>query len=291
MLPESLRRSLEAHLGPVGEARAVGGASINHAARVDGPNGAYFVKYSEDAPACIFAAEARGLEALAAAGSGLVVPRVLAVCDDPEPGTPAWLALEWLEPAPRAADFGERLGRGLTALHRTGGGWGWDEDNFIGSLPQENAPCGSWADFWWARRLEPQLRRARAAGRLPGHEREWDRLREALPRILAPAEDDGPSLLHGDLWSGNVVATARGPALVDPAAYRGHREVDLAMTELFGGFGADFYAAYEEAWPLRPGYREERRGVYQLFYLLVHVNLFGGGYVAQTAQVLRHAVR
>jgi fructosamine-3-kinase len=290
MLPEALRRSLEARLGPVGVARGVGGGSINHAARVEGPNGPYFVKYSDDAPSGIFAAEARGLEALAAAGSELVVPRVLTICDDLEPDTPAWLALEWLEPAPRAAGFGERLGRGLAALHRSGGAWGWEEDNFIGSLPQENAPAASWAAFWWARRLEPQLRLAHAAGRLPGREREWERLREALPRLLAPAEDDGPSLLHGDLWSGNVVASARGPALVDPAAYRGHREVDLAMTELFGGFGADFHAAYDEAWPLRPGYREERRGVYQLFYLLVHVNLFGGGYVAQTAEVLRGAV-
>jgi fructosamine-3-kinase len=287
MLSDSLRRSLEAHLGPVGDARAVGGGSINHAARVEGPNGAFFVKYSDDAPAGIFAAEARGLEALAAAGSELIVPRVLAICDDPEPGAPAWLALEWLEPAPRAAGFGERLGRGLAAVHRSSGAWGWEVDNFIGSLPQENAPAASWADFWWARRLEPQLRLTRAAGRLPAREREWERLSEALPRLLAPAEDDGPSLLHGDLWSGNVVATARGPALVDPAAYRGHREVDLAMTELFGGFGAAFYAAYEEAWPLRPGYRTERRAVYQLFYLLVHVNLFGGGYVAQTAEILR----
>ncbi|HEX8450884.1 MAG TPA: fructosamine kinase family protein [Longimicrobium sp.] len=289
MLPKSLRRSLEAHLSRVGEARALGGGSINHAARVEGPDGAFFVKYSEDAPAGIFAAEARGLEALAAA-SGLVVPRVLAIRDDPEPGTPAWLALEWLEPAPRAADFGERLGRGLAALHRSRGAWGWEEDNFIGSLPQENAPAGAWADFWWARRLDPQLRRARAAGRLPGREREWERLREALPRLLGAGEEDGPSLLHGDLWSGNVVASAPGPALVDPAAFRGHREVDLAMTELFGGFPADFCAAYEEAWPLRPGYREERRGVYQLYYLLVHVNLFGGGYVAQTAEVLRRVV-
>ena len=290
MLPESLRRSLEAHLGPVGQARAVGGGSINHAARVEGPNGAVFVKYSDDPPAGIFAAEARGLEALAAAGSGLVVPRVLAACDEPEPGAPAWLALEWLEPAPRAADFGERLGRGLAALHRPGGAWGWERDNFIGSLPQENAAAGSWAEFWWARRLEPQLRRARDAGRLPGREREWERLRALLPGLLAPAAEDGASLLHGDLWSGNVVASARGPALVDPTAYRGHREVDLAMTELFGGFGTGFHAAYEEAWPLRPGYRTERRGVYQLFYLLVHVNLFGGRYVAQAAEALRQVV-
>ena len=281
MLPEPLRRSLEAHFGRVGEVRAVSGGSINQAARVEGADGPFFLKYSADAPPGIFAAEARGLEALAASGCGLVVPRVLALGED-------WLALEWLEPAPRAAGFGERLGRGLAALHRSGGTWGWDEANFIGSLPQENAVvAGSWADFWWTRRLEPQLRRARTVGRLPARDADWERLRDALPTLLAPAESDGPSLLHGDLWSGNVMSAAHGPALVDPAVYRGHREVDLAMSELFGGFSADFYAAYNEAWPLRPGYREKRCGVYQLYYLLVHVNLFGGAYGAQTAEVLR----
>lgn len=282
MLPESLRLSLEARFGPLGAARAVGGGSISQAARVEGPNGPLFVKFGPGTPPGMFAAEAEGLEALAAAASGLVVPRVLAVDE-------AWLALEWLEPAPRAASIDERLGRGLAALHRATGTWGWERDNFIGSLPQENAPAATWSEFWWTRRLAPQLRRARALGRLPAHERDWERLRDALPRLLAPAEDDGPSLLHGDLWSGNFMTTARGPALVDPAAYRGHREADLAMTELFGGFGPDFHAAYEEAWPLRPGYREERRAVYQLYYLLVHVNLFGGGYVQQTAEVLRRA--
>jgi fructosamine-3-kinase len=281
VLPPALRRSLEARLGSVGEARAVGGGSINQAARVETADGPLFVKHGADAPPGIFAAEACGLEALAAAASELVVPRVVAY-------DRSWLALEWLEPAPRSAEFGARLGRGLAALHRHGGTWGWEADNFIGSLPQENAPvAGSWADFWWARRLDPQLRRARALGRLPADERGWERLRDALPRLLAPAEGDGPSLLHGDLWSGNAIPTTRGPALVDPAVYFGHREADLAMTELFGGFGADFHSAYEEAWPLLPGYREERRAVYQLYYLLVHVNLFGGGYLARTAEVLR----
>lgn len=283
MLPEGVRRSLAARFGPLGAARAVGGGSISRAARVEGADGPLFVKFGTGTPPGMFAAEEEGLEALAAATSGLVVPRVLAVDE-------AWIALEWLEPAPRTPNSGERLGHGLAALHRSTGSWGWERDNFIGSLPQQNAPAASWAEFWWTRRLEPQLRRARALGRLPAHRRDWERLRDALPRILAPAEQDGPSLLHGDLWSGNFIATTRGPALVDPATYRGHREADLAMTELFGGFGADFYAAYEEAWPLRPGYREERRAVYQLYYLLVHVNLFGGGYVEQTAEVLRRVV-
>ncbi len=283
MLPEPLRHALEERLGPVRGAAAVSGGSINQAFRVEGAAGTFFVKHDPQAPAGIFAAEARGLAALAGAGSGLVVPRVLAPADD-------WLALEWLEPAPRGADHDERLGRGLAALHRSTGGWGWDEDNFIGRLPQANGAAHDWPTFWWERRLGPQLELARRLGRAPGDPHGWERLRDALPRLLAPARDDGPSLLHGDLWSGNAMSTARGPALVDPAVFRGHREADLAMTELFGGFGTRFYAAYEEAWPLHPGYREERRGVYQLYYLLVHVNLFGGGYVGQTAEVLRRNV-
>lgn len=199
--------------------------------------------------------------------------------------------MEWIEPARRGAGFGERLGHGLAAMHRSGraDGWGWAEDNFIGPLPQANGRTASWAELWRARRLEPQLDLARRAGRMPGRAADWDRLMDRLPDLLAPAEADGPSLLHGDLWGGNVLAAARGPALIDPAVYRGHREADLAMTELFGGFGAGFRAAYEEAWPLGPGY-PARRAVYQLWYLLIHVNLFGGGYGARTEGVLREAL-
>jgi fructosamine-3-kinase len=163
------------------------------------------------------------------------------------------------------------------------------EDNFMAGLPQANGAAASWAEFWRARRLEPQLELARRGGKSVGKAAEWDRLMERLPELLAPAEADGPSLLHGDLWGGNVLAAPAGPALIDPAVYRGHREADLAMTELFGGFGDGFHAAYGEAWPLQPGY-SVRRAVYQLWYLLIHVNLFGGGYGAQTAVVLRQAL-
>ena len=262
-------------------AAPVGGGSISHAARVELADGPVFVKYSLHAPPGSFAAEAEGLRALAAAGSGLAVPRVLDLDD-------AWLALEWLEPGGRSGSFDKRLARGVAALHRAAGAtWGWEADNFIATLPQPNTPSADWAEFWRVRRLEPQLRRARASGFAPGAERDWERLWDRLPDLLAPAAEDGPSLLHGDLWSGNALATTRGPALVDPAVYHGHREVDLAMTELFGGFGADFYSAYDEAWPILPGYGETRRAVYQLFPLLVHANLFGGGYVERTAALLR----
>lgn len=292
MLPEGVRDEVEAWLGPVRGARPVGGGCIHPAFRLDLDGGPAFLKTGVDASPGLFSTEARGLAALRDARSGLRVPEVLAVRDAVD-GVPGWLALEWLEPGPRPPGYGERLGRGLAALHHAGGGaWGWEEDGFIGSLPQPNAPAPGWAEFWRDRRLLPQLRRARAAGLRPGSEAEWERLLAALPDLLdGAAGADGASLLHGDLWSGNVLAVGSGePALVDPAAYRGHREVDLAMAELFGGFPAGFLAAYRESWPLAPGYGEARRGVYQLYYLLVHVNLFGGGYVPQTAAALRRSL-
>lgn len=289
MIPGGLRAAVEARLGRVLSAEAVGGGSINHAARVRTADGPVFIKYHPREPAGMFAAEARGLDALRRAAAGLVVPRVLAR-GGAEEGVPAWLALEWLQSAAPSGADEERLGRGLAGLHRAPvAGWGWEEDNYIGSLPQANDPEPSWPEFWRMRRMEPQLDLARRAGLLPASESEWARLMERLPGLLAPAEDDRPSLLHGDLWSGNAMHTTGGPALIDPAVHRGHREVDLAMTELFGGFGARFGAAYREAWPLAPGY-PARRAVYQLYYLLVHVNLFGGGYGAQTASTLRAAL-
>jgi protein-ribulosamine 3-kinase len=323
-LPPGVARWLADEHGGARVVGSVGGGCINPAVRLRLPQGDLFLKFNSHAPAGTFAVEAEGLQALRAAAPLLRVPEVLGVWEDAErsPGA-ACLLLEWLEPARPGPGYDERLGRGLAQLHRGGeAGWGWHRDGFIGPLPQPNAPvksvpecmsrvpsgtpapdgrvgaAGSWAWFWIARRLEPQLRRARDAGRYVGRERDWEVLWQRLPDLLAPAEADGPSLLHGDLWSGNVLATAERagegggaePALVDPAAYRGHREVDLAMAELFGGFGSRCLDAYHEAWPLQPGYRPGRRAAYQLFYLLVHVNLFGSGYVPRTEQALRDAL-
>ncbi|MFL5539547.1 MAG: fructosamine kinase family protein [Longimicrobiaceae bacterium] len=290
MLPEAVRAGVEGALGPILRIRPVAGGCISETFRVETGDGPVFLKHHPEAPAGMFAAEADGLRALwEAAGDALCIPAVLAL-DGAGDGA-SWIALEWLEPGTRGPGFGERLGRGLAALHRNGvGGWGWERMNFIGALPQPNEPAAAWAEFWRDRRLAPQLAMARAAGRDAGPGREWDRLLDWLPELLAPAEEDGPSLLHGDLWSGNVLSAVGEPALIDPAVYRGHREADLAMAELFGGFDARFHAAYREAWPLLPGYAEVRRPIYQLYYLLVHVNLFGGGYGAQAAAVLRRAV-
>jgi fructosamine-3-kinase len=166
-------------------------------------------------------------------------------------------------------------------LHRTTAeSFGWPEDNFIGSLSQANGWCKRWPLFWRERRLAPQVALASGSGLLRGQDRTaLGRVVDRLDGALAVGTQEGPSLLHGDLWNGNVHALRDGTAaVVDPASYFGHREVDLAMAELFGGFDARFFDAYRAAWPVREGY-ELRRAIYQLYYLLVHVNLFGGSYL------------
>jgi fructosamine-3-kinase len=266
--------------------RRVDGGCISPAARVAGARGdVAFLKWADGStPAGLFAAEARGLSALRARGA-VPVPEVLGVDGD------RWLLLDWLEPAAASAEAWTTFGAGLAALHRsTAEEWGWPRDNFIGPLPQANGPVADWAGFWADRRLAPQLERALAAGRLDrSDQRRFEALLSALAERLGPAAAaDEPSLLHGDLWSGNAHACTAGVALVDPAVYRGHREVDLAMADLFGGFPAAFWDAYQEAWPLQPD-ALARRPIYQLYFLLVHVNLFGHGYVERTRTALREA--
>ena len=290
-LPREVLDEVAAELGEIRGVHPLSGGSVGAVARLEVEGGSVFLKYGTKVPKGMFSVEAAGLDRLREASIGVRVPMVLGVCDAASRGT-GWIALEWLAPGRPGEGYWERLALGLLSLHRVaGGGWGAEEDGYIGALPQRNTPTPSWAEFWWSQRLEPQLRMAEERGLRPGSPAEWEALSERLPRILAAAEQDGPSLLHGDLWSGNVLAVAGGePALIDPAPYDGHREVDLAMSELFGGFDADFYAAYQRGWPLQPGYHELRRDVYQLYYLLVHVNLFGESYHGQTVASLRRAL-
>jgi protein-ribulosamine 3-kinase len=285
-IPDAILQEIEPMLGRIRAAVPVGGGCVSDAARVDTDGGAVFVKYDVASPPGMFDAEAAGLHELRSASSPLRVPEVRGQGE-------GWLALEWLEVRPRTAATEGELGRGLAELHRTSAGrWGWHRAGFIGPLAQDNECSAGWGEFWVARRLEPQLRMARDAGAAVGDAAGWSRLFAALPAALSAAEEDGDSLLHGDLWSGNALACSDGrPALIDPAAYYGHREVDLAMAELFGGFDPGFNAGYAECWPLAPGYAEVRRGAYQLYYLLVHVNLFGGGYAARTRGVLDQTLR
>ena len=279
----------------IASSEPVGGGCINPSARIELADGdAFFLKWNADRPD-LFEPEAAGLRALArtdpdSEGEGIRVPEVVGVGRGEE--GPGWLLLEYIPQGSPGPEYGRRLGRGLAALHRRRDeGWGWERDNFIGSLPQSNESRPTWSEFWAEERLRPQLRRAREQGHLRESGDAWEELFRRMDGLVGPAEEDGPSLLHGDLWSGNVYPGPSGePVLIDPAVYRGHREVDLAMTELFGGFPGDFYRAYREVRPTASGYEERRRALYQLYYLLVHVNLFGSGYVGRTMRALRAAL-
>jgi len=285
-----LEDSLATALGSrVLKARPLAGGDINQAFEVGLADGrAVFVKCNVSAPNDMFVAEARGLAWLAEA-KALRVPGVLAAsgANDLTP----FLALELIRSAPSRADnFDERLGRGLAALHRHGAqAFGLDHDNYVGRLPQKNTFGVAWPEFYRVRRLGPQLRAAADAGLAPARmRRDFERLLAQLETLCGPPEP--PARLHGDLWGGNMIADDLGePCLIDPAAYGGHREIDLAMMKLFGGFGPRVFAAYKEAFPLADGYRE-RVPLYQLYPLMVHVNLFGGGYLAQVEAALARLV-
>ena len=225
-------------------------------------------------------AEADGLRELARARA-IRVPAPVA-CGDA--GGVAFLALEWLEFSGGGRDAA--LGAGLAQLHRTTAqAHGWHRDNTIGTTPQDNVWTGDWATFFRDRRIAPQLALAAGKGHGGRLQRDGQRLLEAIPALLA-GHAPAPSLLHGDLWAGNAARLASGePVIFDPAVHFGDREADLAMTELFGGFGASFYAAYSEAWPFAPGYAT-RRTLYNLYHVLNHLNLFGGGYRAQVETMI-----
>jgi fructosamine-3-kinase len=283
-LPDTVLRRLADTLdAAIRSARPIGGGCIGDAYRIELVDGRrVFVKLYGSGAAMVDA-EAHGLAWLAAA-KAIRVPEVLSVGHGEVP----YLALEWLEPAGRAPDFDERLGRELATLHTSHApSFGLERDNFIGSLPQRNDTCADWPTFFRTQRLEPMIERASS---LLGSKllRDFERLHTRLPELCGPPEP--PARLHGDLWSGNLVADEQGgPALIDPAVYGGHREIDLAMMKLFGGFGSRVFDAYDEAHPLAHGW-SERVPLYQLYPLLVHVNLFGRGYIGQLTHALHRYV-
>ena len=231
-------------------------------------------------------AEREGLEALRATAT-VRVPRLLEAGRDHDR---AWLLLEWLELGPLAAPGAAALGASLAALHRAPQKrFGWERDNYIGGSVQSNGWSDDWVSFWQEKRLMAQLRLA-AGNRLPSRLIDrGERLAAdcgALFRSYTPV----PSLLHGDLWGGNAAALADAtPVVFDPAVYVGDREADLAMTTLFGGFPADFQAAYRAEWPPDDGYRV-RRELYNLYHVLNHANLFAGGYVRQSQELVERLI-
>ena len=292
VLPGELQESLAEVLGGLGSGAMqtvtpVGGGCINNGARLETEDRrSYFLKWSATAPPGLFEDESDGLRALRNANA-LRVPEVMAHGGGE---SLPWLLMEWVEPGRPGPEYGRLLGEGLARLHGDPQplGPGWPRDNWIGSLPQCNAPAPNWGVFWRDHRIMPQLERARSRGFL--RTEILDRVVDLIPEALSDV--DGVSLLHGDLWAGNGFADEVGrPVLIDPAVYRGHGEVDLAMTELFGGFPRDMYAAYHAIQEIPEEYYVYRRDLYQLYYLLVHVNLFGRSYEGQTLDVVSRVVK
>lgn len=263
-------------------ATPVGGGSINEAYRLEGTDGTcYFVKLNDSRHLDMFVAEAAGLEAIAATNT-IRVPRPVAHGNS---GKQSYLVLEHLELGTRGN--AKLLGEQLAALHLYHGtDFGFAQDNFIGTTRQPNSWTKDWVTFWREHRLGFQLRLAEENGYGGQLQSLGEKLMDALPAIFAN-HTPLPSLLHGDLWSGNHAFLADGtPTIFDPAVYYGDRECDLAMTELFGGYPADFYAAYRAVYSLDPGYAT-RRELYNLYHILNHANLFGGGYARQAEQMMQ----
>ena len=262
--------------------RAVGGGCINSAEVLEDGACRYFVKHNDATRLATFEAEAVGLAEISATNS-VRVPRP--VCTG-QHGHQAFLVLEYLGLGRGGGKSEQTLGRQLAALHRTTQThFGWHRDDTIGSTPQINTEETDWSKFYREHRLRYQLQCAARHGYGGSLQKLGERLLDRLP-VLFTSYRPQPSLLHGDLWGGNHGALADGtPVIFDPAVYYGDREADLAMTELFGGFGSGFYSAYREVWPLDPGYGV-RKDLYNLYHVLNHLNLFGGGYRGQAERLI-----
>lgn len=255
---------------------SIGGGCINQAFRLRSSHCDYFIKLNQSHQLPMFAAEARGLQEIVDSKT-LRAPRP--ICWGQQ-GDNAYLVLEYLELGGGRGGM-DTLGQGLAAMHRvTGPRYGWEIDNTIGSTPQLNTYTDDWITFWRELRLGYQLELAGQNGFGGRLQKRGGQLLDSLPSLLE-GHDPEPSLLHGDLWSGNFAIMSDGvPVIYDPAVYYGDREADLAMTELFGGFGNRFYGAYRDAWQIDEGY-SVRKTLYNLYHILNHLNLFGGGYLSQ----------
>ena len=258
-------------------AHPLAGGDINSAYCLQGKDRTYFVKLNRAALLVMFAAEAIGLEEISATKSVRVpVPIAHGIS-----GYHAFLVLEYIEFGSASKTSERLLGRQLALLHQQPQPYfGWHRDNTIGSTPQSNSREDDWIGFWRNQRLQRQLDLASANGYQGRLQAIGGQLCERLSNFF-DGYSPQPALLHGDLWGGNAATDKQGnPVIFDPACYYGDREADLAMTELFGGFSQDFYSAYRETQPLDQGY-STRKKLYNLYHILNHLNLFGGGYLRQ----------
>ncbi|MCB0610122.1 MAG: fructosamine kinase family protein [Lewinellaceae bacterium] len=284
-IPEIVRLACEEKLGvSISASTALTGGDINEARLLVTDQGRFFLKMNDDpalAPV-VFRKEAGGLEMLKKAGP-LRVPEVIA---EGTVGEYGFLILEYIEPGAPSPVFWRDFGAGLADLHRsTAPAFGLPEDNFIGSLEQKNTLTPDWPAFFIGSRLEPMVNMAYKSGRF--ELKDVLAFQQLYRKMAGLFPKEQPALIHGDLWNGNYLVDRQGaPVLIDPAVSYAHREMDLAMTRLFGGFPPEFYEAYHESYPLEAGWRE-RLPVGQLYYLLAHVNMFGGSYVQQCRAILK----
>jgi fructosamine-3-kinase len=277
-----LIKALEGTFGlEIQKIRPVGGGDIASSYLLSTARGPIFAKIMEGPDGLeMLEAEKDGLEAISNSDS-LEVPRVLGCAPTP---AGSCLLLEYVPPGPGSKAASRELGRGLARMHQvTSSSFGWHRPNFIGTLPQGNKEAPEWPAFYAGNRLFPQFEMARSrqllsTAEIPGMERMKARVADLVPEVP-------PSLLHGDLWGGNYLISVNGtPYLIDPAVYYGHAEVDLAMSLLFGGFPQEFYDAYFEVNPKEAGF-DLRVKLYQLYYLLVHLNLFGRSYYSSVSAI------
>jgi protein-ribulosamine 3-kinase len=277
-----LREMFHDHALALKDFEFVGGGCINYSGKLATVAGPVFLKWnSKSSFPSMLKAEAYGLDLLRA-GTNSFVPNIRLVGDTENY---QFLLLEWIAQAPKSPDFSKTLGEKLAALHcNTNHSFGLPVSNYIGSLQQANGERSSWVTFFIEERLIPQATMALRTGIIDkSRSKDFDALYHKLPDLLC---EDTPALLHGDLWSGNVITNEAGlPILVDPAVYYGNREVDIAMTRLFGGFDHEFYNAYDQNFPLYTGWRD-RIDLYNLYPLLVHVNLFGKAYANEALRII-----
>ncbi len=261
--------------------QSLSGGDINTAFRLQDGQSSYFVKLNRPERVAMFAAEFAGLEELAGTKT-LRVPTPIA---HGQTDTHCFLALEYLELGRSSSTSDRLLGQQLAYLHQQKQPYfGWHRDNTIGSTTQINQQSHDWLDFWRKQRLGFQLQLAAKNGYGGRLQAMGERLNSELAVFFNHSPE--PSLLHGDLWAGNVATDKQGePVIFDPACYYGDREADLAMTELFGGFSSDFYAAYQDIWALHEDYRI-RKSLYNLYHILNHLNLFGSAYLRQAENMI-----
>ena len=260
--------------------RSVGGGSINQAYSITDGERTYFLKLNQASQAAMFEAETLGLKQIA---ESQTIRAPAPICWGTA-GSSAYIVMDWLDFGYGSEPAWRMMGRCLAAMHRvrSARGFGWDQNNTIGATPQKNPWTEEWVEFFTQHRIRYQFQLANRRG---GHFPKQDALLAAIADLLA-GHDPQPVLVHGDLWSGNAAVTTTGePVLLDPAVYFGDREVDIAMTELFGGFPTAFYRGYEEAYPLEDGY-QHRKILYNLYHILNHFNLFGGGYGSQANRMI-----